>query len=89
MRTWAQSGHDGRGNADHDPNRRGAANRAVHRHPGKAHRGARIDFNLGLLHKLLGRNDVALEYLRHGSEAARAQEASALMAKIDAAMEGM
>jgi DNA-binding winged helix-turn-helix (wHTH) protein len=50
---------------------------------------ARIDFNLGLLHKMMGRNDVAQTYLRHGRDVAHAQEAAALVMKIDAAMEGL
>jgi hypothetical protein len=47
---------------------------------------ARIDFNLGVLHGLLGRRQEDLTYLRHGRDAAVAQEATALLAKIDSAM---
>jgi hypothetical protein len=47
---------------------------------------ARIDFNLGILFKVLGRKEHALAHLRHGRDAALAQEATPLAAKIDVAI---
>jgi hypothetical protein len=47
---------------------------------------ARIDFNLGLLHKATGRSDLARSHLSEARIVALAQEADALVAKIEAAM---
>jgi hypothetical protein len=47
---------------------------------------ARIYFNLGLIHKTLGRADLARTYFMRAREVAISQEAPAVIAKIDAAM---
>jgi hypothetical protein len=48
--------------------------------------GARIDFNLGLIQKTLGRADLARAHFMQAREVAISQEAPAVIAKIDAAM---
>ncbi len=50
---------------------------------------ARIDFNLGILLKALGRKELALAHLRHGRDAALMQEMPPLVAKIDVAIASM
>jgi hypothetical protein len=46
---------------------------------------ARIYFNLGMIHKAMGRLDLAGAHLDEARKVASAQEATALIAKIDAA----
>jgi hypothetical protein len=47
---------------------------------------ARIDFNLGLVQRALGRLDLAQAHFKQAREVAISQEAPAIIAKIDAAM---
>ena len=50
---------------------------------------ARIDYDLGVLYKGLGRLDLARKHLCDSREAAVAQEATAIVARIDAAMSAL
>jgi hypothetical protein len=46
---------------------------------------ARIDFNLGLVQRALGRSDLAQAHFKQAREVTISQEAPAIIAKIDAA----
>jgi class 3 adenylate cyclase/tetratricopeptide (TPR) repeat protein len=62
--------------------------RAALRNPQISERGvvrARIYFNLGMIHKAMGRLDLASAHFDEAHKVASAQEAAALIAKIDAA----